>query len=156
VEKQERLLREVITGLDEDSKAALALIYMRSGTLDSPISLEPSEREAIERLGSNLGGCTVALDCLQGSLVQYVQSDDGAIWRFKHPTVGEAFASLLLKNPEWLGIYVQGSPADKLMSQITCGDVSLERAVMIPKSLFPLVRKRLMTYCTTKRRRMCR
>jgi len=62
--------------------------------------------------------------------------------------VGEAFASLLLKNPEWLGIYVQGSPADKLMSQITCGDVSLERAVMIPKSLFPLVRKRLMTYCT--------
>lgn len=148
VEKQERLLREVITGLDEHSKAALALIYMRSGVLDSPIALEASERDAIERLGSNLGGCTVALDCLQGSLVQYVQSDDDGIWRFKHPTVGDAFASLVLKNPEWLGIYVQGSPADKLMAQITCGDVGLERAVVIPKSLFPLVRKRLVTYCT--------
>src|SRR5207248_677576 len=115
---------------------------------DSPITLEASERDAIEKLGSNLGGCTVALDCLQGSLVQYVQSDDDGIWRFKHPTVGDAFASLLLKNPEWLGIYVQGSPADKLMAQITCGDVGLERAVVIPKDLFALVCKRLVTYCT--------
>jgi hypothetical protein len=64
--------------------------------------------------------------------------------------VGDAFASLLLKNPEWLGIYVHGSPADKLMAQITCGDVALERAVVIPKNLFPLVRKRLVTYCTNE------
>jgi hypothetical protein len=62
--------------------------------------------------------------------------------------VGDAFAALLLKNPERLGIYVHGSPADRLMAQITCGDVGLERAVVIPKNLFPLVRKRLVTYCT--------
>jgi hypothetical protein len=151
VEKQERLLREIITGLDEHSKAALALIYMRSGALESPIVLEPSERQAIERLASDLGRCTIALDCLQGSLVQYVQTEDAGIWRFKHPTVGDAFASLLLKNPEWLGIYVHGSPPDQLMSQITCGDVGLERAVVVPKNLFPLVRKRLAGFCADRR-----
>jgi len=113
-----------------------------------PIDATPSERDAIERLGSTLGGCTVALDCLQGSLVQYFQTEDAGVWRFKHPTVGDAYASLLLKNPEWLGIYVQGSPADKLMAQITCGDVGLERAVIVPKNLFLVVRDRLLAYCT--------
>jgi hypothetical protein len=62
-----------------------------------------------------------------------------AAWRFKHPTVGDAYAFLLLQNPELLGIYVQGSPIDKLMGQISCGDVGLERAVALPKTLFPLV-----------------
>lgn len=150
VEKQERLLREIIAGLDEHSKAALALIYMRSGALESPVVLEASEREAIERLASDLGRCTIALDFLKGSLVQYVQTEDAGVWRFKHPTMGEAFASLLLKNPEWLGIYLQGSPADRLMTQITCSDVGLERAVVVPKSLFPLVCKRLAAFCGDK------
>lgn len=143
VEKQEQLMQEVLGGLDEHSKAALALIYMRSGALESPIELEETEREALERLGSNLGGCITALDCLQGSLVQHAQNEGAAIWGFKHPTVGDAFASLLLKNPELLGIYVRGSSVENLISQITCGDVGLEHAVALPKPLFPLVAARL-------------
>jgi hypothetical protein len=117
--KQEQLLQEVIVGLDEHSKAALALIYMRNGALESPVELEESEREAVERLGSNLGGCTTALDCLNGSLVQHAQTEDAAIWRFKHPTVGDAFAAVLLQNPELLGIYARGSPMYSLMGQVT-------------------------------------
>jgi hypothetical protein len=148
VEKQEQLLQEVIAGLDEHSKAALALIYMRNGAIESPVVLEESEREAVERLGSNLGGCTVALDCLNGSLVQFAQSEGIATWRFKHPTVGDAFSAMLLKNPERLGIYVRGSPVDNLMGQITCGDVGLDHAVALPKSLFPIVLKRLHEFGT--------
>jgi len=152
VEKQEQLLQEVIVGLDEHSKAALALIYMRNGALESPVVLEESEREAVERLGGNLGGCTVALDCLNGSLVQYAQSEGIATWRFKHPTVGDAFAAMILKNPELLGIYVRGSPMDNLMGQITCGDVGLEHAVALPKSLFPLVLTRLSEFASESSR----
>jgi hypothetical protein len=37
------------------------------------------------------------------------------------------------------------------MAQITCGDVGLERAVVVPKNLFPLVRKRLAAFCNDKR-----
>lgn len=61
VEKREQLLQEVLQGLDSDSKAALALIYMRNDRLDSPIELQQSEAEALERLGSDLGGCVAAL-----------------------------------------------------------------------------------------------
>jgi len=127
VEKQELFLQQLLQGLDEHSKAALALIYMRNDALESPIELEESEREAIE-LGSNLGGCITALESLSGSLVQYTHLEDTAAWKFKHPTVGDAYAALLLRNPELLGIYIRGSPMDKLMGHVTCGDVGLERA----------------------------
>ncbi len=149
VEKQEQFLHEVILGLDENSKAALALIYMRNGSLESPIELEESEREAVERLGSSLGGCITALESLNGSLVQYMHAEGAAVWRFKHPTIGDAFAGLLLQNPELLGIYVRGSSIDKLMSQITCGDVGLEHAVALQKALFPLVLKRVNEFTST-------
>jgi Restriction endonuclease len=150
VDKQKQLLEEVVKGLDEDSKAALALIYMRNDALESPIELEQSEEEAVERLGSDMGGCIAALGALKGSLVQYVQSDGTAIWRFKHPTVGDAFAELLLENPELLGIYVRGASIEKLMAQVTCGDVRLEHAVPLPKGLFPLVLKRIREFSSSR------
>jgi hypothetical protein len=82
VEKQEHFLQEVLRGLDEQSKAALALIYMRNDALESPIELGKSEREAIERLGSSLGGCVTALESLNGSLAQYIRTNEAATWRF--------------------------------------------------------------------------
>ena len=69
VEKRESLLQEVLQGLDGHSKAALALIYMRNDKLESPITLEKPEEQALERLASNLGGCVTALEALNGSLV---------------------------------------------------------------------------------------
>ena len=39
VEKRDQLLQEVLQGLEADSKAALALIYLRNGYLESPIEL---------------------------------------------------------------------------------------------------------------------
>lgn len=150
VEKREDFLQEVLRGLDEHSKAALALIYMRNDSLESPIELEESEREALERLGSSLGGCITALESLNGSLVQLTVAEEAAVWRFKHPTVGDAYAGILLQSPELLGIYVHGSPIDKLMGQATCGNIGLERAVALPKALFPLVLKRLNEISSTK------
>ena len=95
---------EVLQGLDSDSKAALALIHMRKGRLESPIELQSSEAQALERLGSNLGGCVAALEALKGSLVLLSHPTDESVWRFKHPTVGDTYAALLFQNPEHLGI----------------------------------------------------
>jgi hypothetical protein len=143
VEKQEQLLQEVLQGLDSDSKAALGLIYMRNGELESPIQLEESESRALERLGSSLGGCISAMEALNGSLVQHAHVEGASIWRFKHPTIGDAFAAQLVRNPELLEIYLQRSSTEDLVDQVTCGDVGLEKAVIVPKSLFPLMLRRL-------------
>lgn len=146
VEKREQLLLEVIQGLDTNSKAALGLIYMRKDHLESPIMLQDAESQALERLGSTLGACIKALDALNGSLVTNMQIDDQPVWRFKHPTIGDAYASTLAYSPDLLGIFLSGSSTENLTSQVTCGIVGIEKAVIVPKSLFPMMVARLRDF----------
>jgi len=143
VEKREQLLLEVIQGLDANSKAALGLIYMRKDHVESPVNLLPSENPALERLGSNLGDCIRALDALKGSLVTLVQFENQPVWRFKHPTVGDAYAATLAFTPELLEIFLTGSTVESLTAQITCGNVGIENAVIVPKALFSMMVDRL-------------
>ncbi|GIL24487.1 MAG: hypothetical protein BroJett042_30000 [Bacteroidota bacterium] len=151
VNKQEDFLIEVVGGLDQDCQAALALIYMNSGRLKSPIELKAGETDAIQRMGSSLGGCTHALSAMNGSLVQFDDGSEIPIWRFKHPTVGDAFSSFVVKSPELIEIYLQGCPVEKLLEQVTCGKMGVKRAIVVPKSYFPLVLKRLKAFTSTKK-----
>ena len=146
VEKREQLLLEVIQGLDANSKAALGLIYMRKDHLESPIALQVAELQALEQLGSTLGECIKALDALNGSLVTNMQIDDQPVWRFKHPTIGDAYAVTLALSSELLGIFLSGSSTENLISQVTCGNVGVEKAVVVPKSLFPMMVERLREF----------
>ncbi|HTG36846.1 MAG TPA: hypothetical protein VLB76_28345 [Thermoanaerobaculia bacterium] len=150
VEKREQLLQEVLQGLDADSKAALALIYMRNGRLESPIQLRPSEAEALERLSSNLGGCVAALEALKGSLALLSHASGEYVWQFKHPTVGDAYAAILVQSTEHLGIFMEGSAPERIVDQVTCGDVGIEKAVVVPKSLFPQMLAKLKELSQSK------
>ncbi len=136
VERREQFLQETIRGLDTHSRAILALIFLRKGHLQSPIELLPPEQRAIGRLGSDLSGCTSAANSLAGSFVHLSHIDGEAFWQFRHPTIGDAYAGILADNPEHLAIFVAGSDPNKLLSQITCGDVGIERATIVPRSLF--------------------
>jgi hypothetical protein len=149
VQKREQLLEEVLDGLDKDSKAALALVYMNKDYLESPISLQETEEDALRRLGSSLGGCITALESLNGSLVLHQQAESESVWRFKHPTIGDAFASALARSPDLLGIFLLGSAAENLIEQITCGNVGIEHAVIVPKSLYPHMIVRLAEFTTS-------
>ena len=143
VERREQFLQETIRGLDIHSRALLALIFLRKGQLQSPIELLPPEERAIGRLGSDLAGCASAATSLAGSLVHLSHVDGEAFWQFRHPTIGDAYAGTLADNPEHLAIFVAGSDPNKLLSQITCGDVGIERATIVPGSLFPEVMGKL-------------
>jgi len=151
VQKREQLLQEVLDGLDADSMAALALIYMKKDHLESPISLQETEENALQRLGSSLGRCITALESLNGSLVVHQQTEGESVWRFKHPTIGDAFASVLARTPDLLGIFLLGSATENLVEQVVCGDVGIEKAVMVPKSLYPQMIARLEEFTTTER-----
>ena len=146
VQKREQLLQEVLDGLDKDSMAALALIYMKKDYLESPISLQETEEDALRRLGSSLGKCITALESLNGSLVLHQQADGESVWRFKHPTIGDAFASALARSPDLLGIFLLGSATENLIEQVTCGNVDVEQAVMVPKPLYPQMIMRLAEF----------
>ncbi len=146
VEQRESFLIDVCEKLDADCKAALALVYMRRSKLQSPVELAPEELETLQRHGSNLGGCTTALEVLNGSLLAHSTADGESFWSFKHPTIGDAYAAILRSNPELLGIYVHGTDVDRLMRQVTCGDMQIEGAVILPRSLFALVTERVHSF----------
>ena len=150
VERREQLLREIIQGLDTDSRAALALIYMRQGRLESPVELRGSESVSLERLGSNIGGCGFALNALRGSLARLSHASGEAVWQFSHPTVSDAYAATLAQNPEHIGILIQGSETESLIEQVTCGDVGFENAVVVPRSLFRQIVEKLGEMNSTK------
>jgi energy-coupling factor transporter ATP-binding protein EcfA2 len=146
VNRQEQLLCEVITGLDRHSQASLALIFMRNGALESPVILRQTESAALERLGSDLGETIRALNALENSLTVKVIEDGQALWKFKHPTVGDAYSVMVLNNPELMDVYIEGAPPEKLLSTITCGDVGLKGAVVVPRAVYQAVLRKLATY----------
>ncbi|MBX2948054.1 MAG: hypothetical protein KF704_02150 [Crocinitomicaceae bacterium] len=146
VESQESFLLDVIKNLDKNCQAALALIYMNNGALKAPLNLESAEINALDRMGSSQNGCADALDAMNGSLVRQLTEDDEMVWRYKHPTIGDAYSTYLSSSTELLEIYIQGSTLDKLMNGVTCGDVQLKGATIVPRNLFPLFLEKLTSY----------
>jgi len=151
VNKQESFLVEVLKGMDKDSKAALALIYMNNDKLKSPVSFNSIESDAIDRLGSSLSGCISALEAMMGNLVQNITVDDQKFWKFKHPTIGDAFSIFVVSSPDLIEIYLQGSSVDKLLEQITCGDVGIKNAVIVTKDFYPLILDKLRNFKATQK-----
>ncbi|MCY4653676.1 MAG: hypothetical protein OXC95_11000 [Dehalococcoidia bacterium] len=143
IENREGLLREILQGLDTDSKAARALIFMRNGHLDSPIILKGSEEHALVRLGGELGKCIDALEDMKDSLVTVSYQGSEATWQFRHPTIGDAYAGLGSQSPEHVGIFIQGSSAQHLIGQVTCGDVGYENATIVTNHFFPQMDEKL-------------
>lgn len=150
VYKQESFLIDILSDLDKDSQAALALIYMNNEKLKLPLDLNEIEHNSISRLGSSLSGCIDALEAMKGNMVQSVIIEDEMFWKYKHPTIGDAYAKFIVSSADMLMIYLYGSSVDMLLGQITCGDVNLEKAVVVPKKLFMTVLQKLKAYRTTK------
>ena len=137
VEKRDPLLQQILKELDRHSRAALALIYMRNGQLETPIAVQTSESDALDRLGSDVGQVRIALEALGGSFVLHSHANDRSFWQFRHPTIGDSYSALLAKSPDLIDIFVKGSEPDRILRQVTCGQVGLENTVVVPISLFP-------------------
>ncbi len=148
VAKQERWLVETMQGMDDESQAALALLYMKHGAIESPVNLSGDEVRTIERLGANQAGCIRALESLRGSFVQVADTAEGRYWRYKHPTIGDAFALILAQSPDHLQIFVDGTPIERLMELVTCGDAGIQNATILPASLFAAIATRCYQYVT--------
>ncbi len=137
VEEPLEFLMEVVTNLDPESRAALALVFMRGGELQSPVEVAENEKEALSILGVDPASAREALKALDGSLLALVRTGEGAAWTFKHPTIGDAYATIVAGDPELLDVYMSWTSAEKLISEVTCGNVPLEGVkVVVPKTRF--------------------
>jgi hypothetical protein len=146
------LLKEIIRTLDVASRSAIALVFMRGGTLPSPVTLESEEDRAIALFGGSAAELRGALVALEGSFLIQVQQGGQFFWRFKHPTIRDAFAALVAENRELMDIYLTGTPVRQLFAEVSCGDVSLEGVkVIVPSDRYHAVLSRIQTFIVTDR-----
>ncbi len=152
VERPVPLLQEVIRTLDANSRAAIALVYMRGGWLPSPVTLGPEEEKAIDLLGATSAAIRPALTALDGSFLILMQQKGQYGWRAKHPTVLDAFAALVAESRELLDIYLVGTPVRRLISEINCGETRFGGVkVEIPADRFANLIARIITFRAERR-----
>lgn len=141
-ERPSEFLRDVMAGLDTDARAALGLIFVNHDWLRSPVRLGMQDEDLLARLGSDLGGVTRSLEAMRGSLVQHILRNGEAGWVFAHPTMVDAYADLL-RSPELLNHLLVGFPLEVLLQEVTCGDLGVRGAVIVPVSSYRVVLDRL-------------
>lgn len=135
-------LRDVMSGLDFDARAALGLVFVSKDWLPTPIALDERSTDLVARLGSSLGGVVTALDAMRDSLVRHVIRNGDTGWVFVHPTMADAYSSLM-RSPDLLGHLLTGFPLDVLMREVTCGDVNVQGALVVGQGHYETVLDRL-------------
>jgi hypothetical protein len=137
-------LAGVIRTLDTDSRAALGLVFMAGGNLPSPSHLENDQLQALGLMGGSIGGLRVALSSLNGSLLREIDEEGGQVWSLRHPTIGEAIATLIRDDPSLLDVYLGGASPQRIQAEVTCGQVGLKGVqLVIPPSHYGKVLERL-------------
>lgn len=143
-------LEEVLSNLAPADKAAIALVFITGGNLPIPIPDEENILRTISTLRSNVGGVKAALAALDESLLRRSTKKGQQYWHFRHPTIRDAFASIIGTNPELVDIYLSGVTTDQLMKEVTCGDLNIEGVkIIIPSSRYDLVMDRLQKFALT-------
>jgi hypothetical protein len=141
----EQFLRETITNLSPDCRAAIAVVFMNGGQVRSPV-FEKDIVPAAKAFGVTVGAAREQLVALNGSLLLLSADDRGQFWTYKHPTVSDAFAHYVAENAELVGIYLRGAKSDSIAREVVCAGCTVTGApVIVPDSLHHLLAERLST-----------
>ncbi len=140
------LLLEVLVNLDRPSRAALGLVHLRSNHLPSPYVEGPGDAAFLRRVGVTVGEALAALPSLEGSFLRLASARGTRWWQFQHPTFTDVYERWLASEPELLAEYVASADTKDLLRTITCGDVGLEGAIVVPESLYDDVAQRIIDF----------
>jgi hypothetical protein len=131
------LLLDILTTLGRNELAALALIFMRGGAVNSPVDVTDEEAASLKRLGCTISDVVPAMQAMEESLVRLYLSDGVRHWGFRHPTIRDAIAGYTGSQAELLDIYLQGVATDRLLREVVCGPTAIVGArVVVPQSRY--------------------
>ena len=71
--------------------------------------------------GTSLSEISKELEAMNGSLTLLTPGAERDRWVFRHPTIGDAYASLVAESPEQVELYVSGASLDRLFVEVVCG-----------------------------------
>lgn len=139
-----KVLVDVISTLASAEKAAIALVFIAGGKLPIPVNSEAQTSTALELLGATLGQVKAALVGLDNSLLKRVHDGSREYWTFRHPTVRDAYASLVGDDPELIDVYLAGVTTEQLLNEVACGLTSLQGVkIIVPPERYNAVITRL-------------
>jgi hypothetical protein len=143
-EKPSDFLLETVRSLSPHNRAALALLFVSSGRVSSPIADGPEAQLAMEAFGVTLASLRSAVLELNETLSLHAQDQTGVYWQFKHPTIGEAIGRYVAENPELVELYLRGAKPESLMAEVVCPGITLPGAlVVVPPTFYDLLVQRL-------------
>lgn len=143
-ENPRAFLLETISNLAPDCKSAIALVFIAGGRIASPVKDVSALNIAADAFGTTSAAVREALVALNGSLLLLARDEQGQYWTYKHPTIGDAFASLVAANPELVELYLRGAKPDNVMREVVCAGVNLPGAsVIVSKEFYPLLLRRI-------------
>ncbi len=145
VEHPVEFLTEVLEQLDDASRAAIALIFLNSQTgVPSPITASPALEMVTRLMGVQPAELARAMQHMNDSLTLLISEDAGDRWIFRHPTVTDAFATIVGSSPELVELYVHGAKLDRLLREATCRPKAPDdKRIRIPPTLYPVLNERL-------------
>lgn len=142
-EPEEHLI-DILNELEKEQFAALALIYVHRGQLNSGTP-DPDATKAIEEsTGCSFSAIVERLPELAGSFTRIHSEGFGQEWGFEHPTIADAITTILDEKPNMTGAIIRGAPIEKVMKEFVCDGVpDSQNAARIPKSMNGVLNLRL-------------
>lgn len=135
------VMADIVGGLANAERAALALVFASGGNLPIPLAIHDEHvASIIVSMQSNVGDVKAALSSLDDSLLRKVTVNGGQFWQFRHPTIRDAFASDVAGNPELVDIYLSGVTKERLVLEISCGTMDVEGVkLVVPRERYARV-----------------
>jgi hypothetical protein len=136
-------LEQTISGLSAEGRAGICLVFLNGGNVRSPIESKKFEAPA-SAFEAKAAQIRREIQALNGSLLNLAEDEDGPYWTYRHPTVGDAFASYIAKSPELVEFYLRGAKPEDIVGEVVCAGIKLRGApVVVPKTLNKLLVERI-------------
>ncbi|TDP63003.1 restriction endonuclease [Roseateles toxinivorans] len=137
------VLFDVVSSLAAAEKAAIGLVFIAGGKLSIPVTADDHVAGTLELLGVTLGEVKAALVSLEDSLLKRTRESSSEFWVFRHPTIRDAYATLVGGNPELIDVYIAGVSTERLVEEVTCGNPVQGAKIVVPTNRYQQVLEKL-------------
>lgn len=128
--KPRDFLKETVTGLSAQCRAAIAVVFLNGGKVRSPVSAAELEAAA-NAFGVTVSAVREELDALNGSVLLMAMDELGPYWTYKHPTVSDAFSAYLAGSQELIELYLKGARAETILFEVVCAGEQIQGAPLV-------------------------
>ncbi|MBL8642111.1 MAG: hypothetical protein JNL76_08370 [Alphaproteobacteria bacterium] len=142
-EEPKDFLMDTLQSLEQESLAAIALVFLNGGKIRSPIPMEQIAPVS-SVFGVESGKLKIHLESLKDSILLLANDNQGPYWTYKHPTVGDAFASYIAQSSEMVDVYLKGANPDSILDEVVCIGAYIEGApVVVPEASHHILIERI-------------